>query len=122
MSIRGNLLAWQWSDYAAKHQARANLLIHIVAVPLFAAGLVCLVLGIVRADWLPAVAGFAGLLVGLAAQGVGHGKEPEQPSPFLGPTDFITRFLAEQFITFPRFVISGGWSANLRGRGSSSQA
>ncbi|HEV3175051.1 MAG TPA: Mpo1-like protein [Stellaceae bacterium] len=122
MSIRENLLAWQWSDYAAKHQARANLLIHIVAVPLFAAGLVCLVLGIVRADWLPAVPGLVGILVGLAAQGVGHGKEPQRPVPFQGPADFITRFLAEQFVTFPRFVISGGWSANLWKRDPPGQA
>ena len=33
--IRPNLLAWQWSDYVAKHRDRENLLIHIVAVPLF---------------------------------------------------------------------------------------
>ena len=33
--IRPNLLAWQWSDYVAKHRDHGNLLIHIVAVPLF---------------------------------------------------------------------------------------
>ena len=33
--IRPSLLAWQWSDYVAKHRDRSNLLIHIVAVPLF---------------------------------------------------------------------------------------
>ena len=33
--IRPSLLAWQWSDYVAKHRDRGNLLIHIVAVPLF---------------------------------------------------------------------------------------
>jgi hypothetical protein len=116
MSIRENLLAWQWSDYAAKHRVRANLLIHIVAVPLFAAGLICLLFGIMLADWAPSVVGLAGILVGFVAQGLGHGKEPERPVPFLGPADFISRFLAEQFITFPRFVISGGWSANMRRR------
>ena len=44
--IRPNLLAWQWSDYAAKHQDRENLLIHLVAVPLFQAGTVILVVGV----------------------------------------------------------------------------
>ena len=122
MSIRDDLLAWQWSDYAAKHRARANLLIHIVAVPLFVAGLTGLVFGIVLADWVPAAAGLIGALMGFFAQGVGHGKEPERPVPFLGPADFVSRFLAEQFITFPRFVISGGWAANLRGRDSPRQA
>jgi len=43
--IRPNLLAWQWSDYAAKHRDRVNLLLHLVAVPLFQAGTLILVGG-----------------------------------------------------------------------------
>ena len=31
----GQLLKWQWQGYARYHQNRANLLLHIVAVPLF---------------------------------------------------------------------------------------
>ena len=114
MAFRANLLAWQWSDYAAKHQARGNLLIHIVAVPLFAAGLICLVAGIAMTNWIWAAAGLAGALLGFLAQGAGHGREPERPEPFVGAGDFASRFLAEQFVTFPRFVLTGGWSANLR--------
>jgi hypothetical protein len=117
MAIRDDLLTWQWSDYAAKHRSRANLLIHIVAVPLFVAGLVFLVVGIGLADWLPVLVGLAGMLAGFAAQGLGHSHEPERPAPFRDPLDFISRFLAEQLVIFPRFVISGGWSANLRRRG-----
>ena len=30
--IRPNLLAWQWSNYSAKHRDRVNLLLHLVAV------------------------------------------------------------------------------------------
>jgi uncharacterized membrane protein YGL010W len=114
MVTRNDLLAWQWSDYAAKHRARVNLLIHIVAVPLFVAGLVLVIAGIGLADWTPGLAGLAAMIAGFAAQGLGHGREPERPAPFLGSIDFLSRFLAEQFVTFPRFVISGGWSANLR--------
>src|ERR1041384_1563663 len=33
--MRQRLLAWQWSDYTAKHRDRGNLLLHAVAVPLF---------------------------------------------------------------------------------------
>ena len=37
------LLRWQWGGYAKYHQSRANLLIHIVAVPLFLIGTIALV-------------------------------------------------------------------------------
>lgn len=37
----------QWQDYPNKHQARADLLAHIVLVPLFIAGNVAVVVGIV---------------------------------------------------------------------------
>ena len=43
--IRPGLLAWQWSDYAAKHRDRGNLLLHLVVVPMFQLGTVILVLG-----------------------------------------------------------------------------
>ena len=40
--VRKHLLEWQWSDYPAKHRNRVNLLLHIVAVPLFQIGTVIL--------------------------------------------------------------------------------
>src|SRR2546427_3278343 len=33
--MRHRLLAWQWSDYTAKHRDRRNRLLHAIAVPLF---------------------------------------------------------------------------------------
>jgi len=42
MKIR-ELLQWQWEGYAKYHQWRINLLIHIVAVPLFLIGTIVLV-------------------------------------------------------------------------------
>ena len=51
----------------------------------------------------------------LAAQGRGHAKENERPTPFDGAVDFVSRFLVEQFVTFPKFVFSGqlfrNWAA-----------
>ncbi len=41
--IRQGLLDWQWRDYSDKHRSRTNLLLHIVAVPLFQIGSVVLV-------------------------------------------------------------------------------
>ena len=38
MRREGGLLAWQWRGYAAAHRDRVNLLLHLVAVPAFIAG------------------------------------------------------------------------------------
>jgi hypothetical protein len=37
-----------------------------------------------------------------------------QLSRLTGLTDAVTRILAEQFVTFPRFVITGAWIAAFR--------
>lgn len=114
------LLEWQWSDYTDKHRHRANLLIHIVAVPLFWLGalqglgaLLLLLLGVPGAFgmlvWAVALTGGS-----LFAQARGHALEVAQPAPFTTGKDFLRRIVAEQFLTFPRFVLSGHWYENLR--------
>jgi phage terminase small subunit len=112
--IRPHLLAWQWSDYLAKHRDRPNLLIHIVAVPLFQVATLVLLGAVLGGAVTAAVVAVVLMVVSLALQGRGHRREAEAPTPFDGPADFASRFLAEQWITFPRFVLSGTWSANLR--------
>lgn len=107
--MRENLLEWQWSDYAAKHQHQTNLLLHIVAVPLFWFGCVELLLALYYGSTTLVVFAVAALATSLVAQGRGHRLEAEDPAPFEGALDFPTRFLAEQFVTFPRYVGSGGW-------------
>ena len=47
MSV-GELLRWQWAGYPRYHQSRANLVIHIVAVPLFLVGTVALIMAAVE--------------------------------------------------------------------------
>ena len=42
------LLQWQRDGYPRYHQSRANLLIHIVAVPLFLAGTIVLVAAMIQ--------------------------------------------------------------------------
>jgi uncharacterized membrane protein YGL010W len=49
--VRPRLLAWQWSDYTAKHRDRGNLLLHVVAVPLFQLGGLALIFAIVTRRW-----------------------------------------------------------------------
>lgn len=105
-------------DYAHFHKNRANLLIHIVMVPIFVLGVVCAVVAGIQGRWL--AAGLSLLLpaVSLAIQGKGHKREPNPPLPFDGPGDFVTRILSEQFYKFPMFVLSGQW---FRALGSSSR-
>jgi phage terminase small subunit len=112
--IRPNLLAWQWSDYVAKHRDRGNLMIHIVAVPLFQLATLVLVGAALGRSWAAAVIAVGLVVVALVLQGRGHRREAEVPTPFDGAGDFVTRFVAEQWITLPRFVLSGAWSENLR--------
>jgi phage terminase small subunit len=112
--IRPNLLAWQWSDYVAKHRDRGNLLIHIVAVPLFQLATLVLLGALVGRSATAAIIAIVAMVLALVLQGRGHRRETEAPMPFEGAADFVSRFVVEQWITFPRFVLSGAWSENLR--------
>jgi phage terminase small subunit len=111
--IRPNLLAWQWSDYVAKHRDRGNLLVHIVAVPLFELATLVLIAAALGRSWTAAATAVGLMVVALVLQGRGHRREAEAPAPFEGAGDFVSRFVVEQWVTFPRFVLSGAWRANL---------
>ena len=111
-----NLIAWQWKVYAQAHQDRRNLLIHIVAVPLFAAGAVSLGASLLALSWSLAVFGLTAMLVGFVLQGVGHRYERNAPPPFASPADFFLRIFTEQFVIFPRFLVSGAWLRSVRAR------
>jgi hypothetical protein len=112
--VRSRLLTWQWSDYAAKHRDRGNLLLHSVVVPVFQLGTLALVYGALVGGLGVAALGVGAMLASVIAQGRGHRRERETPAPFSGADDLVTRLLAEQWVTFPRFVLSGGWYRNLR--------
>lgn len=113
MSIR-DLLQWQWSGYAKYHTSRVNLLIHIVAVPLFLVGNVGLVVTLLSRSWFLAAACVVATVVSLALQGRGHRIERVPPEPFTGAGNAVARILLEQWITFPRYVVSGEWLRALR--------
>jgi hypothetical protein len=103
------LFRWQWADYTRFHQSRANLLLHIVIVPVFLLGNVALVAALFqRSAWL-ALGGIAAMGVSLAVQGRGHGMEANPSVPFSSPFNAVSRLVLEQWVTFPRFVLSGGW-------------
>ena len=68
-------------------------------------------------QWIGGIVALAVVIVAAAAQGSGHKHEPNPPAPFRSPLDIVARLVVEQFITFPRFVLSGGWSRAWRAAG-----
>jgi hypothetical protein len=108
------LLRWQRDGYPRYHQSRANLVMHVLLVPLFLAGNILFVVALARGWWLTALLSLAAMAVSIALQGHGHGQEPVPPEPFTGPLNTVARIFLEQWVTFPLFVFSGGWSKAMR--------
>lgn len=104
-----NLLAWQWRNYANQHEHPTNLLLHLIAVPLFLLSLALLLIGLWHLGFVPLTLGAIGLYAALALQAHGHRLERQQAAPFTSKSDACKRLLLEQFVTFPRFLFSGGW-------------
>jgi hypothetical protein len=103
-----SLLAWQWSNYPAGHRDRRNLLVHALTAPVFQAGTVALLLSPFVSGWLAPV-GLGAMAATITLQRRTHRLERKAPVPFRGPLDVVARFLAEQWLTFPRYVASGGF-------------
>ena len=116
-----SLLAWQWSLYPDNHQDRRNLAIHALTNPLFLAGTIAVPLALATRWWL-APAGLVAMIVAIALQGRGHAREAVAPVPFRGPGDVIARIVVEQWITWPRFVASGGLARAWRATRAASAA
>jgi hypothetical protein len=118
----GGLLSWQWSLYPDGHRDRRNLTVHILTVPMFMAGTCALGLAPLLAGWPAgawlAAGGVLAMVAAMALQGRTHRLEATPPAPFRGPMDVLARIFAEQWITFPRFVLSGAfiraWRSTLR--------
>lgn len=108
------LLRWQWDGYPRYHRSRFNLWLHLAVVPLFWAGNLAIVAAIAGQTWPPAVGGIIASVLSIALQGRGHRAEGEPPVPFSSPFNAIGRIFLEQWINFPRFVLSGKWSEALR--------
>jgi hypothetical protein len=98
-----------WSEYGRVHSSKANLLIHLIAVPLFIASFLSAIKYVFRGDWFSVAIVVVVAIAAMALQGNGHKKEPESPRPFSGPANFLRRWFSEQFVIFPLFVLSGRW-------------
>jgi uncharacterized membrane protein YGL010W len=112
--MRPHLLSWQYQGYPEFHRNRTNLLLHLVAVPAFVLSFAWLAVSTVTLHWTQMAAGSLGMVVSFLVQGVGHRREAAPPIPFAGPGDAVSRILTEQFVTFPRFVFSGGFGRALK--------
>lgn len=110
-----DLLRWQWKGYPRYHQSRVNLLLHIAAVPLFLVGNVGLVVALVMGSFVLSAFFAVCMAASVVLQGRGHRTEQNPPEPFTSPLNAVARIFLEQWVTFPRFVLSGGWAQNMRG-------
>ena len=106
--MRANLFTWQRGLYDEGHRDRANLLIHLATWPLFVGGFVSLAASPV-AGWPLALGGLVAMAGAMALQGRGHRHETAPPVPFEGAGDVVSRILAEQLVTFPRYLFDGGF-------------
>lgn len=110
----GALIKRQWLDYPRTHRLRRTLLVHLAAVPAFIVANVALVVALLLGMWIAATLSLAVMAASLAWQGRCHRGEPGRPEPFSGPGEAVARILIEQWVTFPRFALSGGWTRALR--------
>ena len=99
------LLAWQWKNYPDAHRDRLNIALHILTVPLFIAGTTAVALA-PFISWTLAPLGLLAAFAALGIQGRGHRREKMTPAKFEGPADALIRLFVENWVTFPRFVIS----------------
>lgn len=97
------------SDYAAFHRNRVNLVVHLVAVPGFVLGVLLAAWWLLSGSWTLAAGALALAGLSMAAQGWGHSLEADQPQSFASAGDGLRRIFTEQFVTFPVFLLSGGW-------------
>lgn len=112
----GGLLAWQFRDYAERHQDKLNLWLHLYAVPAFVGGVLAAALHLASLNLLGFAISLAFAALAFGLQALGHRRERLAHRPYAGPADFVSRVFAEQFVTFPRFVLSGGWVRNVTRR------
>jgi uncharacterized membrane protein YGL010W len=108
------LIRWQWEGYQRYHKSRANLLLHIVLVPLFLAANFALIVALLQGVWWLALVALGVMVLSIALQGRAHRLEAVPPEPFTSALNAMLRIFLEQWVTFPRFVFSGGWSRAIK--------
>lgn len=70
-----NLPAWQWRAYPDSHRPPTNLVLHLIAVPLFIIAFLLIVSGVFSSSLADVAIGIIGLLAALGLQRHCH-REP----------------------------------------------
>src|SRR5262245_46543530 len=95
--------------YPHVHRDRKNLVLHAFAVPVFDLAFLAIPVALALGAWVFALTAAGLALLSVGVQGRGHAREAERAT-FRGPIDFAVRILIEQLVTFPRFVLGGGFA------------
>jgi len=103
------LLCWQWDGYRDTHRSRLNLAIHVLTVPVFVLGMVLAGYAIATLSLRLCAVGLIANALAIGLQGVGHRFESVAPPTFAGIGNAVVRILCEQWVTFPRFLLTGSW-------------
>ena len=97
-----NLPALQWRAPPENHRNPTNLVLHLIAVPLFILAFLLIVSGVFGMSFLNVAIGVVGLLAALGLQRHGHSLEAQASEPFSVRKDAVQRLMVEQFQTFAR--------------------
>jgi hypothetical protein len=115
------LVDQQWSDYAERHRDKTHLMLKIVAVPLVWLAAIQL-FGALLLMLMPGVSGIGPLVWALVMVAVsvflqvrGASMEADKARPFALTRDYALWLAADDFVNFPRFVLTGEWLRNLKG-------
>jgi phage terminase small subunit len=104
-----DLHQWQWRDYTKYHSNKTNLLIHLFAVPVFLTANLLLIFHLLAQQWAWALLSLAAMALSMILQGKGHATEAQKPVPFTSKANAFARIFTEQWLTYPRFFLSGAW-------------
>jgi hypothetical protein len=111
----------QWNTYAERHRNKTHLMIKIVAVPVVWLAVIQ-AFGALLLMLMPGVSGVGALawalaMVGAAAflQHRGAAMEATPARPFALTKEHAQWFAADNFVNFPRFVLTGEWLKALKG-------
>jgi len=113
----------QWNTYAERHRNKTHLMIKVVAVP-FVWIAVIQAFGALLLMLMPNVSGLGTLLwallmaaLSLFLQSRGASMESAKSPPFVLTKGYAQWLAADQFVNFPRFVLTGEWLNALKGAG-----